>query len=370
MPQSIHHCWRQYSQDPSLIEAKITDPEKGPYIFFRWTKSVLQARMADIIPHTKIPQVHLHGSAHIDNYAKTHQGAGMVDFDRAYIGPYCWDIICLITSLSLRNPKYFQCFLPKEIPNTFYQGYISALENPDVDYQHYPPLETINIKDWEKNTNAYLKAEKKWAGQIMQDAIANDDPKALALFQQYCQSLDEDLNNGYTIHTIAQSQGTFGRDRYLYILQPKQRSVDSIIIDIKKTRDYHPSTWPHSQWYHNPFDHHGKRMIAAAKIYAPTCVIKEGYATLDGQQYWGRQIPTLNRKPKKIMNKNQLIEFSLAAGSQLGKGHAIALQQNTKEELAIHFRQHYFQWVGLCHLLQQELMSAWQHFRKELINET
>lgn len=364
---TIDNSWRHYSRDPALIEAKVCRKDKGPYIFFRWVKSAIQARMATIIDHAEIPQVQLHGSAHIDNYAKTLGGAGMVDFDRAYIGPYCWDIVCVLMAMSLRNPEYFQRFLPNSIIETFHQAYLQGFEHPEAGYALYQPLEDITPKTWEQSTHAYLAAEKKWAKQIKQDAIALDDPAAKDLLTQYLESLAEPLLQSHQLTQIAASQGTFGRDRYLYVLEPKDSKDDAIIIDIKQTRDYHEDpSWPHHEWYSTPYSNHGERLIAAAKLYAPDCVLREGFAHLEGQDYWGRQVPTFNRKPEKIMDKNALNAFALSAGSQLGRGHCLGAQNNNAKMLLEHFEKNYYYYTGLSYFLQQELLIAWQNFSDQL----
>src|SRR3990172_1463522 len=78
----IRHPW----EDNKKVREEICHEIKGPHIFFRRLKTHIQARFAELVDLNNISQVFLHGSPHLDNYARTNTGCGMIDFDRAHVG--------------------------------------------------------------------------------------------------------------------------------------------------------------------------------------------------------------------------------------------------------------------------------------------
>lgn len=353
--------WRFPDEDPEDICLKLQDPEQGPYLYFRRVKTQIQARFAELCDHSKLPQVFLHGSPHIDNYAKTLWGAGIVDFDRAHYGPYAWDLLCLLLALGFRNLDSIQSLLPEEVSSALYHGYLQGLNNPEQAYTHYAPLENIKIKDWEKDTRSYISAGKKWAKKIPAAAIDLDDPVANKVLQTYVENLGElELLTEYKLTNIARASGTFGRARFLYILMPDAVDQDAIILDIKQTRNYMNPAWPHNKWYHHNFEQQGERMCYAAKLYAPECVQRESYTRVNGVEYWGRQVPTLNRKPAKLISLEEQVNFAFAAGTQIGRGHSLTLQNISVADLQKHLQPNFAEYCEISKVIHKELLATWR----------
>lgn len=91
----------------------------------------LQQRFVDLYDIRRIPKVFIHGNPHLDNYAKTNNGEAMVDFDRSRIGPYVWDIVRFLSSLSLKyENKDPSKLLPKKTLEAFLEGYVYSFNNP------------------------------------------------------------------------------------------------------------------------------------------------------------------------------------------------------------------------------------------------
>lgn len=352
--------WRHPKEDGRKVHVQLLHPEAGPYLYFRRVKSPLQTRLAQLVENSKIPKVFLHGSPHVDNYVKTLEGFGLLDFDRAYIGPYSWDIVCALLAVSLRNPQTHHTFLSASLCNVFFENYLEHFHHPEKPYLPYAPLEKVILKPWEKTMEAYLLAGKKWAKKLKKDSLPADDTLALALLKDFFSHTEKNpLKKGYNIASIHNTQGTFGRKRFLYVLQSNHNNQEPIFIDIKETRHYLASAWPHWKDYHNPFHHEGERMMAASQLYAPGITKSEGYATCNGIEYWGREIPTLNRKPSKIFRAHEQEAFLIMAGSQLGRGHALSLQDISAENFLTHFQEHSKKLTQISAVLLKELMNVW-----------
>lgn len=355
--------WHYLEDEPENIHHKLLDTKLGPYLYFRRSKTPLQAYLTQLIPHENIPRVFLHGSPHIDNYAKTTWGYGMTDFDRAYVGPYIWDIVCVLLAINLRNPETHHQALAQNIYQTFFEVYFKHFEQPDLDYLCYHPLEMRPLKPWEQDIDLYLKEQHKWAKKLYHAEISIDDTLALALLEAYkLNSADRELFTAYHLKKIARTYGSFGRRRYLYLLEHDQQPTAPIMLDIKETRNYLALDWPHNQWYTSPCEHQGERMIKAAQLYAPNSIKNESYATLNGIQYWGRQIPILNKKPAKFFRPSDQLAFAIAAASQLGRGHRLGLEENQPNKLQVHFEKNYAKLAQIIETIQIELLNHWALF--------
>jgi uncharacterized protein (DUF2252 family) len=351
--------WHHLANEPTSIQHRLCENDIGPYLFFRRSKSAIQARLNELFPLVHVPQVLLHGSPHIDNYVKTAQGFGMVDFDRAYIGPYVWDIVCALLAIALRNPETHNSSIPTPIWQVFADSYLQHYQHPTLPYRAYAPLEFIKPKAWELDSRLYVCEQRKWAKKLDKNTLPCDDPLALALYKTYLSNLSTPHTlEHFKLKKIALATGSFGRQRFLYLLDNATQAP--ILIDIKQTRNYLDAAWPHNCWYSSPCSHQGERMIQAAQIYAPDCIQLESFATLNGVEYWGRQIPIMNRKPAKIFTEADQTAFAESAASQLGRGHRLALHKTTATALQQHFDSHFRKLVSITEQIQHELLVVWR----------
>ncbi|PIR19484.1 MAG: hypothetical protein COV48_01740, partial [Elusimicrobia bacterium CG11_big_fil_rev_8_21_14_0_20_64_6] len=93
------------SGDADNIRKNYLHEKRGAHFYFRNMLLPMQERFAQLLDMASAPRAFLHGSPHLDNYAKSKQGAAMVDFDRSRVGPYSWDLVRLMVSMSLRTKK-------------------------------------------------------------------------------------------------------------------------------------------------------------------------------------------------------------------------------------------------------------------------
>lgn len=358
--------WHYIEDEPTSVQAKLADNETGPYLFFRRSKTPIQARLAQLFNLEKVPTVFLHGSPHIDNYAKTNYGYGIIDFDRAYIGAYVWDLVCVLLAINLRNPDTHQKPIRKAVWQVFYDNYLYHFEHPELPYRPYAPLEFLRPKKWETDIELYLNGNHKWAKKLRHAKLPLTDPIANAVLVDYKTNLPNPLLLAdYQLTEIARAAGSFGRRRYLYLLQHPDKNKRPVMIDIKETRNYLDADWPHNVWYQSPCQHQGERMVKAAMLYAPDCVQLESFATVNGIQYWGREVPTLNRKPAKCFDEAEQTAFAESAGSQLGRGHRLALHNTDPKVMQKHINQHFEKFIQITEKIQQELLEIWHACIKE-----
>jgi hypothetical protein len=327
----------------------------------------MQQRFTQLLDPSKMPVVFLHGSPHVDNYSKSGQGAAMVDFDRSRFGPYAWDLVRFMVSLSLRRKRPSDAFLEPETAKQLRKGYLRGFRHPDQPFSEMRKLKDVEPEPDQASTDAYVKAGGKWVTELRANKIPNDDPDLLALLRGYGQSRGEDVLQDYYIEEAGGGEGSMGfRKIYLVVLAPRdpKSKKDRILLNIKEVRSD-----PDDQWFKNPFTHHGKRMLAAAELYAPGWETRSGYADLNGIQYHVRQVPPMNVKLKKMLDLDDEKDLAYAVGTQLGRAHRLSLKGASPEALEAHLAEHYPAMLQASETIADEIASAHKRYLKKMNRE-
>lgn len=349
-------------QDDKTLQTNFLSKKRGSFYYFRSMCMRMQERFADLMEHEPMPQVFLHGNPHIENYVITQQGAAMVDFDRARLGPYAWDLVRFLSSAILKS-KLKTKKLPRLVGEYFLEGYRRSFLMPKVAFKGVGFRASAKDTVWFESTNQYLANGGKWARQMRANPLKLDHPYLQSALQAYIQkSQDLDLQEASFVEEAGQALGTFGNRRFLVVLAPKEaNSADRVFLDLKTVYQDEDN-----QWYKNPFDHHGERMVYASHLYAPRIEQRLAHFTSVGQQYWGRQIPFATAKVKRKLNTWKQIDLAFSVGTQLGQGHRKSIVEAEPTELYRHLMTHYKLIVEAAHILSDEIVQAHQLYIKQL----
>jgi hypothetical protein len=361
-----------FTQKPS-INKDFLDEKRGVFFFFRSMSMAMQARFIELIEHKAMPRVFLHGNPHVENYLITENGGAVADFDRARIGAYAWDIVRFLSSVAIKkevkneekadkNLLYQSVassdyFLPNFVLEYFLEGYLRSFYNPNLHFKKIGiASDKADRKVWFSSTNEYLEANIKWARKMRKNPIDVKDKTMRAVLMGYLKSRHETkLLKEFQISEAGISEGTFGNKRYLVVLSPKKLSKysDSIFLDLKTVYQD-----PDNAFYFNPFKHHGLRMIKASQIYAPNIELRMGYTTFQGQQYWGREIPSKGAKIKETLDELEQVDMVYSVATQLGRAHRKTLYKSKPKELIKHLENNYEKLVLIGHQLNAEIIEA------------
>lgn len=344
---------------------RLVHPKSGLYLFFRMQSIRAQQRYAELSDLTNTPSVFLHGNPHIDNYARTNTGCGMIDFDRSRIGPYSWDLVRLLSSLQLRWKDHKASELDERIIQSVHDGYVSRFNAPDLGYETLASLAAVKPEKWQLSTNAYLEANKKWAKKMRENPIDPKDPRLMQLFSGYTESRSK--QHHLEIFDIVEAgicSGSFGKPRFLVVLSSRSHQNDKIILDFKEV--YQDVD---SKFFYNPYRNHGHRMVEASHLYAPGVEQRIGYAQLAGQQYWVRQVPPFQVKLKGNLPTALCEEFGYCVGAQLGIGHRRSLLFTKPEKLMNHFKQEWPRVIELSHKMVKELRRDYKIYCNQVKNQ-
>ena len=347
---------------------KVLDPEFGPHRFLRHIKAPIRERLAQLLPHHNCPLTLLFGSPHIDNYVRTNTGIGLADFDRAITGPYISDWCYSLLSLSLKQQSGPKQPLPPSIYQAFYFGYLEGINNPEQPYPVFHSLASYQPKKWELDASLYLSKGKGWVKKSQEQPIPTDDPLLLTLLESFFSNQHQtNWQQYYDVLYAGLAKGSLGRSHTIVALAETttgHTQNDVLLLDLKPALNYRNPDWSHHKWYSHQFSHEGQRMVKASRLLAPNVTANESYATVNGVQYWGRELPSLNQKIKNLLDIDSLQQLAQAMGWQIGKGHANANAADLATIAAIneHISLNQERIYRSVETIRGELLQAWEYY--------
>jgi hypothetical protein len=325
---------------------------------------IMQNKLQRFVDLTKVPTTFIHGNPHVDNYVRTFRGSAMMDFDRSRMGPYCWDIIRFLSSLSLRKEDN-DGFLDRRVIEHFIDAYIVHFMHPEIPHKQLKMLKEVKLERWQTSTKEYLKANKRWAKKMHDHRINSRSEATQALLLRYLESRNEtNLLNEFYVDEVGLTPGSLGKKHFIYSLLPKNPDshLDAILLDIKEVYEE-----KNNRFFYSPYEHHGQRMIEASKIFADGMEERLGYCTYQNKQYWGRQIPSFAVKVKKFLDKDELCDFAYSVGSELGKGHRKGLKDPRYAELIEKdFLANFDRYYKISKLFTYELALSFEAMRRKI----
>lgn len=334
------------------------------YLLFRIACPLMQSKLPRFTDLNLVPKTFIHGNPHLDNYVKTFRGCAMMDFDRSRIGPYCWDIIRFLSSLSLRRNEG-NGYLDRKVVEYFIDGYIVHFLNPEIPSKQLKLLKGAEPQKWQRNTIEYVKSNKRWSRKMRQHELPTNHALARNILQKFLQSRQEEiLLQEFKVTEIGYTPGSLGKKHFIYSLVPRDPDShkDGILLDIKEVYQE-----KNNKFFYSPVAHHGLRMIEASNIYAPGMESRLGHCTVEGRQYWGRQVPSFAVKVKKFLEKDEQVDVAYSVGSELGKGHRKGLLNSKDAELVYKdFQQNFDKYFKISKFFTYELHLAFETIMRKV----
>ena len=316
------HRMEQYLRQIDLFQKRLSirpiPKREAKYLFFRMACPLMQSKLSRFVDLSQVPVTFIHGNPHIDNYVKTFRGSAMLDFDRSRMGPYCWDIIRFLSSLSLRRDKP-DGFLDRKVVEHFIDAYLVHFLHPEIPSKQLKILKNVEPEKWQITTKDYLRSNKRWAKKMRENPISVKSETSSIILKKFLESRNElSLLDEYFVSEVGLTPGSLGKKHFIYSLLPKNPDshLDAVLLDIKEVY-----AEKDTKFFYSPSSHHGERMILASKIFADGMEERLGFCTYQNRQYWGRQIPSFAVKVKTFLNQEEQSDFAYSVGSDLGKGH-------------------------------------------------
>jgi uncharacterized protein (DUF2252 family) len=352
-----------------------TDPDVArrvavsPFNYFRYQNRAFAdrvcSRWASRIP--TMPLVHVHGDAHVEQYAVAEGGRGLADFDAAGEGPPVIDFARFAASIALARP-YDRGGTRAAIAALF-RGYVRALDNPAATMPE-PRAATRLRERFAPTTEAWLD-------------------RATALIHPMEPPTDENFHAAWR--------------KFIADMRAQDPSLTESFFDVKKGGKLQLGIGSaHVQKYlariEGPTNAPGDDIMLEAKALQPgalaTCMrgvdldatrVIETQATMSSapQRFLGAM--TINDKPfythawqvqyielgvNDIANGEELVEISEDVGLQLGRGHAKSKDPERVPSLRQQLRDDAARLApeveSAAFELALEVSHAWERFREAM----
>lgn len=348
--------------DPKLA-AKVG---ASPFAFFRYQNRAFAdrvcARWASTIP--TMPLVHVHGDAHIEQYAVAEGGRGLADFDAAGEGPPVLDFARFSASLVLA--RQFDRHGTKVAIAALFRGYEKALDDPTATIPE-PRAATRLRSHFAPTTEAWLdrcsalitptpvqererfaKAWRTFVGEM----CTENPPLTEAFFHvKIGGKLDLGIGSAHTAKYLARIEG------------PSPRPDDDVMLEAKALE---PGVLPSCM---RSVDLDATRIIEtqAQMSNAPQRFL--GAMTINGKPFYTHawQVQYTELSVDDVKTAEELAEISEDVGLQLGRGHAKTKDPSRvpelRRELKVVAKKLEPEVEGEAFELAREVSDAWVRFR-------
>jgi hypothetical protein len=141
--------------------------KSDPYVYFRfinrpWARATCDALGAEV---AALPDVHLHGDAHVGQYAYTRTDHGLDDLDDSINGPAALDVVRFLGSVDLATRARGWTDEREDLFDEFFRGYRAALR--DRGYQPPVPSYVSRMRERLSAEPALEMEFLEWAESLM-----------------------------------------------------------------------------------------------------------------------------------------------------------------------------------------------------------
>jgi hypothetical protein len=342
---------------------------RSPFTYFRYRNrafvDVVCAHYGKTIP--SMPLVHLHGDAHLEQYAVAAEGRGLADFDASAIGPPIVDLARFATSLVLATPN--DPHAQRAAIEALLRGYVNALDDPTA-IGPEPTVATRIRSRFDPTTAAWLERvqhlisplrpdEKTTYDALWKDISAqlrSGDPSLAPSFFSIKAGgrLDMGIGSGHAQKFLVRIEGPTSAVDDDLVMEAK--AVESGVlgsclrgVDLDATRVIEGE----KQLSNAP-----QRFLAVAKV--------------NGRPFYSHTwlVHYTELAVSDIENASELAELAEDVGMQLGRGHAKLQDESHEADL----RRALKQAVETCRIdlveiatqLAAEVTQAWDTYRASL----
>jgi hypothetical protein len=363
----------EFSQNPKLLKRIL----RGPHGYFRFINEIFAeevcARFRDDLGW--IPNVSLHGDAHLENYAITDRGRGLTDFDAAATGPMVLDIVRFGVSIHLASRANGWEEEAEPIVDSFLSGYRAALEDPGLTV---PPPELVSRIRARFTTDRELTLA---AQETLMQPLEVSREEFKREIEQYLDQMAEQHPelppHFFEIKNAGRLKIGIGSaldEKYLFQIEGSNKThEDNVILEMKEVRDLHEISCILAKEA-NP-----KRPIVMQARLAYQPYRYAGFVIFDIRKgdekekmfwvhEWADHYHELSIRTSFQMAA-ELHEIAYDAGVQLGLGHPKSIADSYSNHLRgrllvtvteLHERMH-----QTISELTQETIAAWKQFRVE-----
>lgn len=295
--------------------------EGSPHGYFRFINVPFARETCDLFADVRasLPEVNLHGDAHVEQYAVTSLGRGLTDFDDCTNGAPVIDLVRFGVSLALTAREKGWADEERRFLDEFLRGYRAALRNPQL-FLPMPQLATRVRGHFAFDHMAALRAA---------DRLIDADPRPrerfrepVARFAALIRARRPELSEGFClvkrVGGLSIGVGSALDEKYLWRLEgPSSSPEDDVVVEAKRIRDLPENPCTRQ-------DIGASRVLAGQQMIAYEPFQFAAVVPYDGRYFWVHGWTDDYREASiadVILTPRDLRELAYDAGVQLGRAH-------------------------------------------------
>lgn len=356
-----------FEANPKLLERILATPHG----YFRFVNRAFAAETCRRLAVTvgSVPDVNLHGDAHVEQYAVTDLGRGLTDFDDSTSGPAVLDLLRFSVSLRLTCKAQGWDTEAEGLIRRFLDGYRAALEDPDT-VSEEPELAKSIRAGFTHDRKKYFE----WVDSIVEPISEEEQAELRKALEPYTTMMcteDKTLTPGYfevvTIGGLRMGIGSALDIKYLVRVQgPTPAPEDDVVLEVKEVRNLRGISCISNQERIDPF----RILVGQSRIaYEPYKLL--GYLRHHGRVFWIHSWVDNYREVKigkSFQTAAELSEVVYDVGVQLGRGHPAKIAAPHGLQLRMAQLQmldeHTDDILRASEMMAADTISAWQRFKE------
>lgn len=355
----------------ALVQSIIVSPFKYLRFTSRGSAKRVCALFGDVL--ASLPTVNLHGDAHLEQFAVTSTGFGLVDFDDATAGPAVIDLVRF--GVSLRIAAAARGWDASGAIDDFFAGYRTALHHPNAELE--PPEFVERARRQSNDAGVFLARSEA----LMAPLSDKDRVEALAAFARYvdlmvasdpARSLEF-----FELKSMGNLRGGVGSaldHRLLARIEgPTVAPDDDVILEAKELQDMRDVSCVRAELVGGRF----RTIVGRARLGNGTdpflALIPRGPdQSADEPPFWVQSwLPDYRELDAEtdLSSEDEVEQVAFHVGVQLGRGHVLHIAtpfdaQLRRAELDM-LRDREARIRQAIDQLTAETMRSWQVFREQ-----
>ena len=364
-PLLVSRPSKDFASNPELLQRV----KGSPHGYFRFINIAFSAEVCKRFENILIssPTLHLHGGAHLGQYAVTDLGRGLTDFGDSRTGPGLIDIMRFGVSLRLACRQLGWENESSRLFDEFLRGYRMACDDPKI---------TVPEPMWaaQKRAKFTIDREKyfKWVKSITAPMPAEEKTALIAAAKPYVQMMlaeDREKSADYfkvvDLGYLHMGIGSALDMKYVMRIRGKTDAAnDDVVLELKEVRDISGIPCINAANKVDPF----RVLLGQARI-AYTPFNHLGYFFYRNKNFWVHSWVDNYKEvdiSKSFESIEMLREIVYDVGVQLGKGHV----KHIAAPFDLQLRKQQMQVLAAndaiihneCKRLEQLTIEAWKLF--------
>jgi hypothetical protein len=293
----------------------------SPHSYYRFISVPFNRLVCQVFANdlAKSVRVNLHGDAHLEQYAVTSVGYGLIDFDSAARGPAFLDLMRFAVSLRLAALERGWASQTEALLGRFLGGYRAALVNPEVTWPEPRPVARARQALGADHPSALGRAEG-WMSPVPE----GNQPPSLEAYAGAMRAAHPELGEGFfavkRVGLLRMGIGSAVAPKYLFRVEgPTPAPEDDLVLEAKPIGSLAGVGCIEDA-------PRGPQVLVANELLGRPPFRFSGTVTEDSATYWVFEWADAYAEldiRTSYANPAELAEVAADAGAQLGAAHLL-----------------------------------------------